>query len=317
MVPLLVATALAGIVPQPPEGARTVTLLLCPDAATCSDETFWLTHQPDLATAPIVVVDNLLAMNAALQENNTARGITFRDALAAARRAVAARDWSAASFALDDTERALDAWLGTPTNQELFDVHYLRAVVALGRRVDPADSLAASVAVAWNRTVALPDPSAETAWYTTLRALLADGTGHVHLDAGPPGTDYWLDGVALGAGPLDVEVFPGVHRVNALHGPTQQEWRGAVTVQAGRTSRARARLSLAEDEAWVTAALVRALEERRMDPEVGELLRGWAEHFGLQTVRLVRAFPVEDPDPLAAFTLHAVSYDPQVRRFVQ
>ena len=321
MLPLLLATAFAGIVGEPPAGAQTVTLLLCPDPATCADETFWLTHLPEFEKAPIVLVENLLAMNAARQENNTGRGIQFRDALLVARAAVTARDWSAATFALDETERALAGWTGNPTNQELFDVHYLRAVVALARRFDAADSLAAAAAVAWNRSVNLPvpDEATATAYYAALEVVIHAGTGSLHLDAGPVGTVYFLDGIELGPGPLDLQAFPGTHRLTAFHPASTQEWRGSVSELPGRTVRARARLSLAEDEAWVTSALNRALEMRQVDPEIGDLLRGWCEHFGLKTVQLVRAAPAstDNPDPLSAFALHAVTYDPLVRRFIR
>ena len=321
MLPFLIAAAVASIVGEPPEGARTVTLLLCPEPATCSDETFWLTHLPDLEQTPIVLVDNLLAMNAARQANNTGRSIQFRDALLAARGAVTAQDWSAATFALDEVERALDGWTGSPTNQELFDIHYLRAVIAQARHIDAADSLSAAAAVAWNRTVTLPvpDEATATAYYAALADVIHGGTGSLHLDAGPVGTVYFLDGIELGPGPLDLQAFPGAHRLTAFHPSSTQEWRATVTLQAGRTVRARARLSLAEDEAWVTAALNRALEDRQVDPEIGDLLRGWCERFGLKTVQLVRAAPAstDNPDPLSAFTLHAVTYDPMVRRFIR
>lgn len=324
---LLLLTALvasAGIVAAPPEGARSVVLLLCPDEATCSDETFWLTHHPELEKEPIVLVDVLLAQNAARQEDNTARAIRFRNALEEAGTKLAAGDGSGAAFALDLAERALEGWTGTAATQELFDLHFLRGALAVRRGGTGAEAFADAAAVAWNRSVRLPmdDPAVSAAWTRALAAAIATGTGRVRLEAGPPGTSYALDGVELGPGPLVVDAFGGTHRVTALHAASGQEWRGDVTVVPGRTQKARARLSLADDTRWVTTQLGRALDTRQVDPELGELLRGWCEHFGVRTIRLVRADvvgPVVVDEggnrALPAYTLHAVWYDPLVRRF--
>lgn len=319
----LVGSAWAGIVAAPPEGARSVVLLLCPDEATCSDETFWLAHHPELEKEPIVLVDVLLAQNAARQEDNTARQIRFRNALEDAGARLAAGDHSGAAFALDLAEQALAGWTGTAGTQELFDLHFLRGALSVRRGGTGEDSFAAAAAVAWNRSVRLPvsDAKVSAAWTAALRRTLEAGTGRLRIEAGPPGTSYFLDGIELGPGPLVVDVFGGTHRVTATH-PSGQEWRGELVVVPGRTAKARARLSLADDTRWVTTQLGRALDTRQVDPELGELLRGWCEHFGVRTLRLVRA-DVDGPvsvdaagnRALPAYSLRAVWYDPQVRRF--
>lgn len=312
--------ARAGVVTEPPEGATRVALVLCADEERCDEELYEATQLVALADEPIMRVDTLLAQRAALRAEADTVADRYAAALERARAAAAAGEWTTADYALTDASRVLGEWTGTPPHQALFDHAWLQGLVARGRGLDAAEAFRDAAAIAWNRTVTFPvaDEPAIDAYYAQLADLVAAGTGRLVLEPLAEGATWQLDGVELGPGPLEVEVFPGPHRLTARHTQTGQAWRGEVVVQPRRVSRARARFSLAEDARWVTEALGRALDDRKVDPELAELLRGWAERYGVRTVRLVRIrLPEAAPGaPAAPPVLQWTAFDPLRRRFV-
>lgn len=325
--------AWAGLVATPPEDAREVAVLACPPD-DCSDAMFWVTHEPALERVPILVIDALLAENAAEVAQGEAAAAEWRAALERARTAVIDQKWSVADGALDDAERILGEWRGTATTDELFALWFTRGAAALGSgRRRGTDAFRTAAVLAWNRSVAPPAglEGYASPYYAALADLLDEGTGTLVVPEGGAAARYRLDGVDLGPPPIRVQLFPGVHRLTAADPGSRTEWRGDVTIQPGRTSTLRARFPTGEEAARTAEALARAVDEHRLDPEVAELLTDWGVRHGLRTIRLLRLDP-RDPAPspagrpgarddgaaghiLPVYELREVTYDPVVRRF--
>lgn len=322
MLALLLPLAHARMVGEPPEGARTVTILLC-TADDCDDRTFWVDHEPTLEHEPVVLVDALLANSVASTAEGERLRAEFNGDLAHAQDAVQRGQWSEADGALDDAARVLDQWKGSPAPVDLFTLWYLRGGVAKSLGYSSADrDFAQAAAVAWNREITLP-PSPEAwqpAYFDALAGLLKQPTGTIVLDVGSATTTYTLDGVPLGPAPVRVAVFPGQHRLSAHDTSLDQDWRAAVTVAAGRTTPARARFASGSDPAWAAALLQRAVDEHVMDRELGDLLYAWTTRTGVATVRLLELNPTPtSPVPTGAdfpgYAVAEVWFDPTSRRF--
>jgi hypothetical protein len=305
----------------PPEGARVVTMLVCPNDPDCAAEADWVNDaRPDDI---VVGVDSLLALNVMQGGDSVSRSETFAASLDTALVAIKAESWTDATKRLDEAQRALAGWTGAPTNQQLFNLYYLRAVVKLAQSKQAGEAFQQAAAVAWNRSVALPYDAEpySSMYYTAVYHLLTEGLGTVELQP-VPDTSYTLDGVELGEGPIQLSVFAGLHRLNATRRGTSDAWRTSLKVQAFRTSNATARPESSDDLGWLATGMVQAVEEHTLDGEITTLLRDWCEHYALAEVHILVAEPAVDPfadptaqNPEAAFGLRGVTYDPKLRRF--
>ena len=319
---LTVPLASAGLYNAPPEGAETVTVLVCPDDPTCSaviDEAQRL-HPREI----YVGVDSLLALNLVKGGDATSREDTLSSSLDAAKTAFAVERWNDANRALDDAGRALAGWTGAPTNQQLFDLYYLRAAVQLAVKKEATEAFQQAAVVAWNRSVTLPvdaEPYASL-YYNAVYELLTEGLGRLTLEA-VPGTSYLLDGVPLGEGPLTVSVFSGTHRLNAVaaRGDARDpehagaQWRASVKVLAMRTTTLTAQLAMPDDAAWLATGLQRAVDDRRLEADTVALVRDWCEHYGLSQIHIVVAEQGVAGLDGAGLHMRGVYYDPQLKRF--
>lgn len=326
--PLVIGPARAGFVHQPPPDTREVGILVCVD--DCADRMFWVEHEPALRGLLLVGVQAILEQNTASVAQGQAAAGAFQDALLRARTSFDAREWKTAETALDDARRDLDGWRGTPPHQELFTLWFLRGAVNLAQGYSSAtQDFRRAGTTAWNRSVGLPvdvDPYA-AAYYAAVAELIQEPPGTLVLEAGGGSPLYSVDGIPLGAPPLRIELFPGVHRVTALEPALTQEWRREVTVASRRTTTARARFIGGDDPQWASDALSATIDTHAIPPELADLMSDWADRYGVRQVRLMRLDPIEGAgshpsgstdgvrDPLAGYTLHDVVYAPKERRF--
>ena len=318
--------ARAGVVTAPPPGATEVGVLLCAGDG-CNDRMFWVTHDSGLGDLPVVNVDSLLADEEAASRDEEA-GPRYRAALETARLALVEGRRVEADNALHEADRALEVWAGSPSNQELFTRSFLAGAVALegGLARVAREELRRAAATAWNRSVVLPAGTERwaEAYYAEVEALIATGTGRLAIGEGEMELQYALDGVPLGPAPIDVSVFPGVHRLTADHGRQGHTWTQDVEVVAGRTVSTQARTGSEGDARWATYQLVMAVETLQLDPALANLLDAWAERHGVRSLRLLRLdldHQVQEDEidravggALPTFTLKAARYDPALRR---
>lgn len=327
LVLLLCGPAAAGPVTFPPEGAQEVGLLTCV-IEDCPDWIFWIGAEPAFDDLPVLVPDVLLA-DEVVGEPDEARAQAFAGALEAARQAVLEDSPMRARTSLDDAGRILGAWRGSPDNQALFSLWFLRGVVAdVQQQSEGAVHFRQAAAVAWNRSVAPPPGMEQWAegYYAALAGMLEGGTGTMVVDAGRHGVTYALDGVALGEAPIRVQLFPGEHRLTAVDSYTGMQWRREVVIESGRTTTTRARFPGGADDRWAAGGMALAIDLRAIEPELAELLAAWARRHGLKRIRLIRLDPSrpegeldeieqEAGETLSTFIVRQVGYAPQLRRF--
>ncbi len=315
----LTAPALASVYVTPPEGAHEVTLLVCPTNPDCEEEADWVSEaRPDDL---VVSADSLLALNVIQGGDAQSRAETFATSLDATIAAFKKEDFAKSGKSLDDAQRALNGWSGTPTNQQLFNLYYLRAAVKLGNSKQAEDAFQQAASVAWNRAVTLPvdvEPYSSL-YYKAVYDLLTEGLGEVDLEP-VDGVSYRLDGIDVGAGPVHLSVYAGTHRLNAVRAGTDDAWRTQLKVSAFRTSVATAKPETIDDLGWLATGLVQAVDEHTLDPDLAALLVDWCKHYQIARVHILVAEPALDPlakpgEPATAFGLRSVGYDPKLRRF--
>jgi hypothetical protein len=323
---LLCATALAGMVTAPPPGATEVGLLLCAGEA-CNDRMFWLTHDSNLGELPVVSVEALLVDEVASTQDSEAAE-SWRQALEEARLALIEDRRFEAEAALDRAGAALSMWAGDPPTQELFAWYVLRGFVAerKGEHGRSGEALRQAAAVAWNRSVVLPEGTEAWAehYARELQAVISQGTGELFVEDGGNSLAFSLNGVLLGKAPLRVQVFPGEHRLSAGNARQAHAWSEAVRVTAGRTSTVRALLANDDDAQWVTYQLALAVDTMSLDEDVARLVERWAERHGIRSLRLLRLDaqlrgPMDEIDrevgaAMPTFTLREARYEPSLRR---
>lgn len=281
---------------------------------------FYVEHEPSLRALPIILVDAMLAVDAAsvAEGENDAR--TFAAALASARESVAAGRWEMADSALADASRALQTWRGTPDNQAIFDLWYLQGVTSMERAGASAEDFRNAAAMAWNRNAQLPiDRERYTkAYYSAVGQLLREPPGTLVVEPGVGAPTYFLDGIELGPAPIRVQLFAGVHRLNATDGRRSLDWRRMITVHPAATTTARARFPGGSDPERIAGELAQAVSTHQISEEVSELLSGWTERTGVRTIRVLRldesARGKGRPD-VPVFSVHDVYYSPSLRRF--
>lgn len=305
---LLASAALAGMVTSVPPGETRVGLLLCRTEAPCADDGWWIETLPGERARPLLMLDAVLEIDGAEIEGTDTLRDRFVAAMGRARVAWTAKRWNEAEFALSDADALLRRWSGTVSSQDLFDLAYWRAAVALQKGEDPTDDLRQAAASAWNREVrlALEDGAVATAYYDELPRLVAGGTGTLRLAAPPLGALWYLDGVELGGNPYEVQVFPGTHRVTAVHADMLRTWKKDVLVARGRTSDVAAAFTEADDPKWVRDQLRAAYTSGTIPKEIKELLSAWCAR---RNVHELRVLMVEEPQRLRTLT-----YDPGLRR---
>lgn len=331
---LLPPPVIAAIVAAPPPEAPEVGVLVCGE--DCSDRMFWVMHEPALEPLPVVLLDTILAENAATAAEGEHIARSFRAHLDEARASLLVGKWMEADHALDDAQGELARWKGTPTNQELWTYDYLRGVTSIIAHLgDGHEAFEDAAAMAWNQDVTIPagleayaDP-----YYAALAERVAERPGTLVVGESSVSPTIALDGVPLGTPPLRVQVFAGVHRLTAVDTRRSLEWKAEVTVSAGRVTTAKVRFAGGETTEWAAAGLGAAVDERRMEAELADLLEDWADRNHVRRVRLLRLDPAslppapapakgaavdpEEPvvDPLLLYTMTQVAYEPKVRRF--
>lgn len=317
MVLLLASVAFAALVGTPPLGATEVTVLACAGDA-CADRIFWATNEPTLRDVPVVLVDTILAERIAEVTQGEAAVRGWREGLDAARLALIDHKWAAAESALDEAEKVLPQ--ARPSNQDLFTFTFLRGAVEYGRTEDTS-GLAHAAAIAWNRTVTLPEglEALTPVYYDTLRELLQERPGQLVLERTQGDPDYELDGVKIGHAPIAVDLFPGVHRLRALDDVHKLEWVKDVRLVSGRTTRTRARFANGDDPVWAAEQLIAAIDTHQIDEELGDVLSEWAERHKLRRVRIIRLESVVPPagttSRFTEYTVEDIFYEPRLRRF--
>lgn len=277
---------------------------------------FYVEHEAALQALPIILVDAMLAVDAASVAEGEADAHTFVAAMGDARASIAASRWEMADSALGDASRALASWRGTPSNQQLFDLWYLQGVTSLERAGASAEDFRAAAAVAWNRSVQLPvDGERYTkSYYSAVSQLVKEAPGTLSIAASGGTPTYFLDGIELGQAPIQVVVFAGVHRLTATDGRRSLDWRRMITVHSRETTTARARFPGGSDPERIAGELGRAVTSRQLSDDVAELLAAWAERTGVRTIRVLRLDEGRRRD-VPVFSIHDVYYSPGVRRF--
>ena len=293
---LLAAPAWASLATEPPPGAHHVALLVCEDVDLCAEEMWVVEALEEFRDTPLLLVDAILQRQDGTWDGGEKLTGLFSTALEAAKTAYAEQKWAVAEAALDDAEDALHRWQGSPENQAIFELHFMRGAVrqARGPTYGHELSFGQAAAASWNRTVHFP-PVAEVSiasYYESLSALISEGVGRVHLDEGLPGTVYALDGVPLGEGPVEVSVFPGEHRVSATQAITGFGWVGQLQVLPRRTATAAARFERVGDVAQVNAELGRAFQSRTLPNPLAVALSEWCARYAVTEVTIVRATPI-------------------------
>ncbi len=315
---LLLLFALAAASPALAAG-RSATLVLCPRDDSCAEELAWLDAQPALDDAPLQLAEGVLELDTGGWEDGEPLGEVFEEALIRAREALAKRHWETADGALLDAERALEHWAGSARTQALVDLWVLRGMVRLhqDRQRSAEASFQRAAAIAWNRSVVLPvdDEWVVQAWYDAQQAVLVQPTGRLRLSGSAPGTRLQLNGIDLGEPPLEVDVFPGQHRLTATTPGQGLEWKRELMVLPGQTTTAVTSFGHSGDPRWVTRQLEEAMAGTPVPSEVLDLLSDWAGRHGLFSVRVVMAEPTQGTrasDPV--YSLRELVYDPLLRR---
>ncbi len=304
---LWIPLALAGVVSDVPPGETRVDLVVCHDDQPCAQMAYSIELLPGQAGRAILPLDQLLERDGGEWEDGESLGARFDAAMDRARAGWAAGRADDAARALDDAADALARWSGTADPQRLFDLAYLRGAVAIKRGEDPEADFRQAAAVAWNRSVTLlvEDPAAKP-YYAVLDRLVGEGTATLRFDEPPDGATWYLDGVELGARALEVQVFPGTHRVTASHAGKIRTWKRDVLVLAGRTRAVSAAFSPADDASWVRARIREAFATHTLPKEVKELLSAWCARKNVAVARLVT---LDEAGKLVTAT-----YDAQLRR---
>lgn len=290
---LLVPTLGAGL---PTAGKRT-TLVLCPDVSTCAEEMMWVSGLRDVAGDSVLLADAVLELENGNWSGGEMLGDRFREDLGKAREDLEKKRLVSADSLLEDARQALDRWTGTATNQELFELYYLRGALRVMRGDPAGESMREAAALLWNRTAEFPiaDEKVQAVFYEAQRDLVAQGVGILHLESMLPGAILTLDGVPLGTCPLEVRAFPGRHRLTATQEGTRLQWRREVYVRPGDVTTAEARFDRSDDASWVYDQLLLAITFRTMDPAVANLLAEWSRRENVRTLRLARAELVRAP----------------------
>lgn len=311
----------ATVVTWPDPGQVAATIVVCSHLDTCAEEVIQIDQLgPDLVDANVLMADDVLMLDLGDQEGGVDLGQRFADEVQRARTEVEAGRWSLARGALSEAERALVKWRGTPRTQDLFDLHFLRGAERRLRGPDHGHIAAfeRAAAACWNQSVTLPVAEEDAVvgdYYAALARVMQQPPGTLELGPASPETAYWLDGTALGPGPLRLTVLAGLHRVNAIDQATGLGWRADVVVPPGDARSLTARYDRADDDAYVLTALAQALDTATTPLAVTEMLSDWGLRHGLRRVRVAMATP--DPERPGHFGYRQIFFDPHARRWLR
>jgi len=275
--------------------SQRVTLVLCPDVTACADQMMWISGLKETTGDSILLADTVLE----LEGGGWKDGIPIADRLRAdldkARTEMAARRTTSADGALEDAREAVDRWNGTVSGQDLFDLYYLRGALRLAQDRPATDAFRQAAILAWNRTVTFPldDEAAATAYYAAQAAVLAEGTGTIHVESMLPSATIALDGVPLGPAPVDVHAFSGRHRLTATQEGTTLRWKRDIFVRPDEIAQAEARFDRSGDANWVYDQLLLSLSFRTLDAAVANLLSDWARQENVKLIRVAHAERIE------------------------
>ncbi|MFH1463228.1 MAG: hypothetical protein ABIO70_02470 [Pseudomonadota bacterium] len=302
-------------------GARrpaTANLVLCPAEGDCADALMWLDQVPYLDDAPLQLVEAVMGADSGGWESGEPLEDRYRTAMQIARDAIAEHHWVTADGAIEDAERCLERWAGTVPNAELFELFYLRGVAGLGQKegMRARQSFERAAVLSWNRSQTLPvtDPEARDYWYSAQKALLEGETGRLRI-GGATSAELYLDGVQLGAPPMELVVFPGRHRLTARDRDHELAWKRDVIVHPGATTTIAARFDQSGDAAWVTERLRAAMDGEAAPAEVLDVLADWSLRHGVRTLRILWAVPIEGRvRGDEGYLLRELDFDPVLRR---
>ena len=290
------------MVGEVPPGATRLGLLACVEGSDCVAEARWYAEHPLAASLPTLFFAEALADpgDVVAQGQQTRRA--FESALAAARAELeAGRD---AQAALARAEAAMREATGELAQQSLFDLYFLRGVEAQRRGAPESTAwFARAAGVAWTQAVVLPlsDPQAVLGWKDGQHAALHARRSRLRLDAPPPGAHWAIDGVDLGDQAVDVQVFPGPHRLTATAPRGARTLVYLLTMAADSEYHAGANFPPEVDLSTVHAAIAAAVAGAPLDAGTRAALDAWASQRGL--TELVVAWVDGEPRRLCLLRL--------------
>lgn len=311
---LLVASAVAAVVPEVPPGADTVAVLLCPPDDACEEDAAWVSGAQGLGDAPVVRLDLLLERDNAGWVGGSDTRAALVAAVTEAEAAAAKGRWAAVGAAVTEAKAALALVRGDVNTQTLFAVWYLDGAAAIARGEDRGHeySFRQAAAIGDGQDVKVPahddlgtlGVAIGRAWADERRKLAVGGEGALSL-VGPEGTRWSIDGATIGAGATDVKLLPGNHRIVATRSGTVRSWQGEVPVLAGRTVAVTAAFSPAESAGWLHARLDDAFDTLQGPPELTHLLAEWARRHDLAGVRLLKVESTVADAPISPIAVGA------------
>jgi PEGA domain len=259
------------------QDAQTPRVAVTPFAALSGD----VPQRAGIKAAALLSTELKNAAGLHLVELPTARPEPFREALDEARRGVeeakelrSKRKFRVAEAALSKAlERYAKAAPGLAEVAELQDAYVLLSAVQFnaGRDEEAARSLAQGLALAPSREPPLASTSPLFARVVAAArtSILQSAKGTLRVESTPSGAAVFIDGVAMGATPLQVgEVPPGLHLWRVLL-PSGEAAGGLVQIAPSQSARVSARTPGSDPE----SRLLAALSENRIDQPAVEAAR--------------------------------------------
>ncbi len=276
------------MVGEVPPGATRLGLLACVEGSDCVEEARWYADHPLAANLPTLFFTEALADPGDVQARVLETRATFEWAVGEVRDRV--RAGKPADAALRVADAALLACTGVIAQQALFDLYFLHGAEA--QRAGSAEStawFARAAAVAWTQDVALPvdDWRLVEGWKAGQHAALHARRSKLTLAEAPEGATWAIDGIDLGAGAREIEVFPGPHRLTASIPGRARTFVQMMTVGAGESRAVSASFPPEVDLSTVHGTVAAAVAGTALDPGTRAALDAWASQRGLAELVVV------------------------------
>lgn len=286
---LFAAIAAAGIVGGVLPGTPTVGLLLCGPDSPCIEEARWLDeHVAEAKALPVLFFAEALADSGDAFAVEIEGRKSLERAVGAARVAWDAGHVDEAAHQLDEAERALAALTGVVAQQTLFDLYFLRGAVAvMAEDKAAAGFLARAAAVAWNRTVLLPQDAGPvaTAYRDAQHRIMHAKPGKIALTVAPAGAAWTLNGVEVGLGG-ELTVLVGTHRVVAAVPGKALAWVATIAVEPEQIVAVEANFPPQLSADALGDAVRAAAAGAALDATAAVVLRAWREQRGITELRV-------------------------------
>jgi hypothetical protein len=302
----LVPAAQAGMVGEVLPGTPRVALLLCAAGSDCVEEARWYADQPASMAAPTLFFAEALADPGDVWAKVLASRDTFDKALAAANEAVRSRRDALAT--LQSAEAALAEVTGVVPQQALFDLAYLHGADSLRQgRGDHRLWFAKAAAIAWNRSVTLPveESDVTTAWKAGQHAVLHMQRTSLHLLPAPENAVWAINGVELGSGEIEVQIFPGTHRLTTAVPGRARVWVATLEAQAGQGVTAAANFPPEMGVDALHAAVGASFAGEPLSADAAATLSAWCGQRGIRELSLV--WVAHGPDRLCHIDLRVAN----------